>query len=85
MSMIFTISRHLRLQAQLEEKEADLKDSVSSLQTKHTAELQRLKEMLAATETTNTDLQKEVSGAWNETVTGVFIDSHNNKKGNGQI
>jgi serine/threonine-protein kinase MRCK len=50
-----------KLQAQLEEKEADLKDSVSSLRTKHTAELQRLKEMLAATETTNTDLQKENS------------------------
>ena len=38
-----------------------MKETISSLQHKHQTELQRVKEMLAATETTNTDLQKEVS------------------------
>ena len=50
-----------RLQAQLAEKESDLKDTVSSLQKKHQAEIQRLKELLVTTETTNTDLQREVN------------------------
>ena len=51
-----------RLRSQLAEKEADMKDTASSLQSKHQAEIQGLKEILATTETTNTDLQKEVRG-----------------------
>ena len=41
-----------------------MKDTISSLQTKHQAEIQGLKEVLATTEATNTDLQKEVSGQY---------------------
>ena len=74
-----SLSLSLRLQAQLEEKEADMKETISSLQHKHQTELQRVKEMLAATETTNTDLQKEVSTyilvlcVWNGTEKGCEI------------
>ena len=54
------LSSPLRLRDQLADKEADLRDTVSSLHSKHNAEIQSLKEILAATEATNADLQKEV-------------------------
>ena len=50
-----------RLQTQLAEKESDHSEAVSSLQSKHSAEIQNLKKLLASSEATNTDLQKEVS------------------------
>ena len=54
------LSSPLRLRDQLADKEADLRDTVSSLNSKHNAEIQSLKEILAATGATNADLQKEV-------------------------
>ena len=49
-----------RLQSQLSEKESDHKEAISSLESKHSVEIQNLKKLLASSEATNTDLQKEV-------------------------
>ena len=42
------------------EKESDHREAVTSLESKHSAEIQNLKKLLASSEATNTDLQKEV-------------------------
>ena len=50
----------IRLQAQLQEKETDHSESIKSLEAKHSTEVQTLKELLATSESTNTELQTEV-------------------------
>lgn len=49
-----------RLVSQLAQKEADHAEAMSALQTKQNMEVKTLKEVLGASETANTDLQKEV-------------------------
>ena len=51
-----------RLQTALAEKESDYAEAMSAMEAKHNSEMQKTKELLAASEATNTDLQKEVSG-----------------------
>eukprot|EP00731_Ephydatia_muelleri_P030003 Em0021g526a len=48
-----------RLVSQLAQKEADHAEAMSALQTKQNMEVKTLKEVLGASETANTDLQKE--------------------------
>ena len=50
----------IRLQGQLQEKETDHSESIKSLEAKHSTEVQSLKELLATSESTNTELQTEV-------------------------
>ena len=50
----------VRLQAQLQEKDSDHSEAVKSLEAKHIAEVQKLKELLATSESTNTELHNEV-------------------------
>ena len=49
-----------RMQSLLAEKESDHQEAVAALKSKHNSEMQTNKELLAASEATNTDLQKEV-------------------------
>lgn len=58
---VFTPSL-FRLQATIEDKEAEHAEAISALQAKHSSEMQKNKALLAASEATNTDLQKEVCG-----------------------
>uniref|UniRef100_A0A1X7VNS0 non-specific serine/threonine protein kinase n=1 Tax=Amphimedon queenslandica TaxID=400682 RepID=A0A1X7VNS0_AMPQE len=48
-----------KLQAQLQEKDSDHSEAVKSLEAKHIAEVQKLKELLATSESTNTELHNE--------------------------
>lgn len=48
-----------KLQAGLEDKEAEHAEAMRGLHTKHSSEIQKNKALLAASEATNTDLQKE--------------------------
>lgn len=49
-----------RLRSQLAEMESDHSETMSSVQAKHSTEIQTLKELLASSEAHSTDLQKEV-------------------------
>ena len=49
----------LRLRSELSTIDSDHREAISSLQAKHSAEIQTLKNLLASSETNNTDLQKE--------------------------
>ena len=44
----------------MSEKESDHREAISNQESKHSAEIGNLKKLLANSEATNTDLQKEV-------------------------
>ena len=49
-----------RLKSALEEKDIDNTEAISSMEMKQNSEMQKMKELFAKSENTNTDLQKEV-------------------------
>ncbi len=51
-----------RLEETIAKKEADHQDAVATMKMKHQTEIQKNKELFAASEAANTDLQKEVRG-----------------------
>ena len=49
-----------RLEEALAKKEKDFQDTITTMSKKHLSEVQKNKELFATSETSNTDLQKEV-------------------------
>lgn len=67
---LMKVIRHLmfisRLEALLADKESEHSEAIATLKTKQHSEMQKNKELFAASEATNTDLQKEVRIAFSQ-------------------